>query len=104
MVGLLEFGRRNVAERFEQAAAVVPRDPLERREFDVLKPLPRPATMDLLRLEQPDHGLRQEHGLDGVLDARVPHGTHPATGLTVWSLYGSDRRPTAAMLQGLDTL
>ncbi|HEX9127122.1 MAG TPA: serine hydrolase, partial [Methylomirabilota bacterium] len=45
-----------------------------------------------------------EHGLDGVLDARVPHGTHPATGLTVWSLYGSDRRPTAAMLHGLDTL
>jgi len=45
-----------------------------------------------------------EHGIDGVLDARVPHGTHPATGLTVWSLYGSDRRPTARMLQGLDTL
>ena len=45
-----------------------------------------------------------EHGLDGVLDARVPHGTHPATGLTVWSLYGNDRRPTAAMLRGLDTL
>ena len=45
-----------------------------------------------------------EHGLDGLLDARVPNGTHPATGLTVWSLYGSDRRPTAAMLQGLDTL
>ena len=45
-----------------------------------------------------------EHGIDGVLDARVPHGTYPATGLTVWSLYGSDRRPTARMLHGLDTL
>jgi len=45
-----------------------------------------------------------EHGIDGVLDAKVPHGTHPATGLTVWSLYGSDRRPTATMLHGLDTL
>jgi uncharacterized protein YbbC (DUF1343 family)/CubicO group peptidase (beta-lactamase class C family) len=45
-----------------------------------------------------------EHGIDGVLDERVPHGTHPATGLTVWSLYGSDRRPTATMLHGLDTL
>jgi len=45
-----------------------------------------------------------EHGLDGDLDARVPHGTHPSTGLTVWSLYGSDRRPTATMLHGLDTL
>lgn len=49
-----------------------------------------------------------EHGLDGTLDARVPHGTYSGTGqgpaLTVWSLYGSDRRPTPAMLQGLDTL
>ena len=45
-----------------------------------------------------------EHGLDGVLDARVPHGTLPATGLTVWSLYGSERRPTATMLHSLDTL
>ena len=55
MVGLLEFGRRNVAERFEQAAAV-PRDPLERRELDVLdvlEPLPRSAMMDLLRLNNP---------------------------------------------------
>ena len=45
-----------------------------------------------------------EHGIDGVLDARVPNGTHPATGLTVWSLYGTDRRPTATMLHGLDTI
>src|SRR5437660_737286 len=77
MVGLLEFGRRNVAERFEQAAAVVPRDPLEGRELDVLEPLPRPATMDLLRLEQPDHGLCQRvvvrvtGAADRRLDARL---------------------------------
>ena len=45
-----------------------------------------------------------EHGLDGVLDARVPNSTHQATGLTVWSLYGSDRRPMATMLHGLYTL
>jgi len=49
-----------------------------------------------------------EHGLDGTLDARVPHGTYAGTGqgpaLTVWSLYGSDRRPSATMLHGLDTL
>ncbi len=42
MVGLLELGRRNVAERFEQAAAVEPRDPLQRRELDVLEPLHGP--------------------------------------------------------------
>jgi hypothetical protein len=28
MIGLLELDRRHVAERFEQAALVVPRDPL----------------------------------------------------------------------------
>jgi len=49
-----------------------------------------------------------EHGLDGTLDERVPHGTYTGAGqgtpITVWSLYGSDRRPSAAMMQGLDTL
>ena len=49
-----------------------------------------------------------EHGLDGILDERVPNGTYtgagPGPAITVWSLYGSDRRPTGAMLQGLDTL
>src|SRR5499426_3103212 len=49
-----------------------------------------------------------EHGLDGTLDEKVPHGTYAGSGpgpaLKVWSLYGSDRRPTPAMLQGLDTL
>jgi hypothetical protein len=59
MVCLLKLGRRNVAERFEQASAVVPRDPLERRELDVLEPPPRPVTVNLLRLEQSEHGLRQ---------------------------------------------
>jgi uncharacterized protein YbbC (DUF1343 family)/CubicO group peptidase (beta-lactamase class C family) len=49
-----------------------------------------------------------EHGLDGTLDERVPNGTYtgagPGPAINVWSLYGSDRRPTGAMLQGLDTL
>src|SRR5262245_41609480 len=59
MVGLLELGRWDIAERLEQAVAVIPRDPLEGRELDVLEPLPWPATMDLLGLEQPDDGLGQ---------------------------------------------
>ena len=45
-----------------------------------------------------------EHGLDGELDARVPNGRDAATGLPVWSLYGTDRRPSAKMLAGIDTL
>ena len=44
-----------------------------------------------------------EHGLTGQLDVNVPHGRDAATGLPVWSLYGSERRPAAAMLAGVDT-
>lgn len=45
-----------------------------------------------------------EHGWDGVLDEKVGDTTDRATGLTVHSLYGETRRPTAAMLAGVDTL
>ena len=45
-----------------------------------------------------------EHGLDGQLDATVPHGRDAATGLPVWSLYGPTRRPSPEMLAGIDTL
>ena len=45
-----------------------------------------------------------EHGLDGAADRAIPHGRDPLTGLPVWSLYGSDRRPTPAMLAGVDTV
>ncbi len=46
-----------------------------------------------------------EHGWEGKLDtARVPDTRDPRTGLTVYSLYGATRRPTAEMLRNLDTL
>jgi uncharacterized protein YbbC (DUF1343 family) len=45
-----------------------------------------------------------EHGITGLLDEHVPHGRDAATGLPIWSLYGPARRPTAAMLAGVDTL
>jgi uncharacterized protein YbbC (DUF1343 family)/CubicO group peptidase (beta-lactamase class C family) len=46
-----------------------------------------------------------EHGFEGKLDvAKVPDGQDPATGLKVYSLYGETRRPTLAMLEGIDTL
>ncbi len=47
-----------------------------------------------------------EHGLDGVAKAGawVESYTHPQLGIPVYSLYGSTRRPTAAMLQGIDVL
>ena len=45
-----------------------------------------------------------EHGIRGVLDASVPSTTDERTGLPIHSLYGDTRRPTDAMLQGIDTL
>ena len=45
-----------------------------------------------------------EHGIRGELDGPVPSGRDARTGLPIHSLYGATRRPTDAMLQGLDTI
>lgn len=47
-----------------------------------------------------------EHGLygDQAADARIADGRDPRSGLPVYSLYGGTRKPTAAMLRGLDAL
>jgi uncharacterized protein YbbC (DUF1343 family) len=47
-----------------------------------------------------------EHGLDGQIKASVNFGdsVHTSTGLPVYSLHGSNRKPTAAQLKGLDAL
>ena len=45
-----------------------------------------------------------EHGLYAMKDGVVTDETDSSTGLRVWSLYGETRRPTAAMLDGIDTL
>jgi uncharacterized protein YbbC (DUF1343 family)/CubicO group peptidase (beta-lactamase class C family) len=45
-----------------------------------------------------------EHGIRGVLDASVPSAVDEKTGLTIHSLYGETRRPTQAMLDGLDAI
>ena len=45
-----------------------------------------------------------EHGIRGILDAKVPTEVDEKTGLPIHSLYGDTRRPTAAMLEGIDTI
>jgi uncharacterized protein YbbC (DUF1343 family) len=45
-----------------------------------------------------------EHGLAGRNDERVASTKDAATGLPIYSLYAETRRPTDAMLQGIDTL
>ena len=45
-----------------------------------------------------------EHGIRGALEANVPSTKDEKTGLPIHSLYGDTRRPTDAMLQGIDML
>ena len=45
-----------------------------------------------------------EHGIRGQLDETVPSSRDEKTGLSIHSLYGDTRRPTDAMLDGIDTL
>jgi uncharacterized protein YbbC (DUF1343 family) len=45
-----------------------------------------------------------EHGIRGVLDDKVASGIDQKTGLPIHSLYGETRRPTTAMLEGLDAI
>lgn len=71
------------------------RDLHGRRTVDLLHTAPG---VQLLRLFSP------EHGLFGDLDEKIGHGTDPATGLKVYSLYGETRKPTFDMLEGLDAL
>jgi uncharacterized protein YbbC (DUF1343 family)/CubicO group peptidase (beta-lactamase class C family) len=45
-----------------------------------------------------------EHGIRGQLDERVSSSRDDKTGLSIHSLYGDTRRPTEAMLAGIDTI
>lgn len=45
-----------------------------------------------------------EHGIRGILDAKVPSEKDETTGLAIHSLYGDTRRPNDEMLKGVDTL
>lgn len=45
-----------------------------------------------------------EHGIRGTADEKVGDGIDETTGLPVYSLYGETRKPSAAMLEGIDTL
>lgn len=54
----------------------------------------------LVALFGPEHGIRGAH----QAGASVGSDRDPVTGLPVYSLYGKTRRPTPAMLQGVDVL
>jgi uncharacterized protein YbbC (DUF1343 family) len=56
------------------------------------------AGVTLARLFSPEHGPRTD------VDANVPDGTDPKTGLPIVSLYGERRRPDAKDFAGLDAV
>ena len=60
----------------------------------------RNAQIALKALYAPEHGLRG----DRPAGAYVPSYTDPRSGLPVYSLYGPTRKPTPAMLSGIDVL
>ncbi len=66
-----------------------------RRAIDLLAAAPR---VRLKAIFSP------EHGLTGEGSGNIPHARDPVTGISVWSLYGAERRPTPAMLSGINTL
>jgi uncharacterized protein YbbC (DUF1343 family)/CubicO group peptidase (beta-lactamase class C family) len=70
-------------------------DAAGRRTIDLLAAAPN---VKLVAIFSP------EHGLAGDANTEVPHGRDAITGLPVWSLYGTTRRPTAAMLRGINML
>lgn len=95
-------------------------DVLERENFSRLKGLRiglitnhtgqdrhRRSTIDLLK-NAPDVSLNvlfsPEHGIRGALDEKVGDSIDAATGLHVYSLYGSAQRPTPEQLHDLDAL
>jgi uncharacterized protein YbbC (DUF1343 family) len=45
-----------------------------------------------------------EHGIEGKAEGAVASATDAANGVPVYSLYGETRRPTDAMLKGIDVL
>ena len=72
---------------------------LDRNHTSTVQVLHDAPQVDLVTLFSP------EHGFLGTLDQRIIDDVDDqATGLTVHSLYGKTRQPTAEMLAGVDTL
>ncbi len=89
--GFRQLGGRRVGLISNGAA----RDATGRRTADVLH---QGRGMNLVALFSP------EHGFEASAEGKISSGSDRATGLPVYSLYGDTRRPTDAMMAGLDAL
>lgn len=68
-----------------------------RSTIDILYDAPE---VDLVALYGPEHGVRGDVYAGGA----VKDSKDPNTGLPVYSLYGATRKPTKAMLEGIDVM
>lgn len=68
-----------------------------RSTIDILHEAPG---VQLVALYGPEHGVRGEYPAGELIDNK----SDPATGITMFSLYGRTRKPTAEMLRGVDVL
>jgi len=69
-----------------------------RQDVSTIDLLMKAKEVTLVALFSPEHGIR------GLVDERVASSRDDATGLPIHSLYDATRRPTDAMLTGIDTL
>jgi uncharacterized protein YbbC (DUF1343 family)/CubicO group peptidase (beta-lactamase class C family) len=67
-----------------------------RRAIDLLAAAPK---VKLHAIFSPEHGITGDQNSENV-----PHGRDAATGRPIWSLYGSARRPTPAMLKDINLI
>ena len=77
VVGCFEFGGWDVAAVFVEAAVVVPVDPFQHGDFDLLGGPPGAAGFEQFGLEQPDRGFGQcvvERVTDGADRGQCPGG------------------------------
>jgi uncharacterized protein YbbC (DUF1343 family) len=68
-----------------------------RSTIDILHEAPG---VELVALYGPEHGVRGEYPAGELIDNKPD----PATGITMFSLYGRTRKPTPEMLKGVDVL
>src|SRR5919109_53840 len=73
---------------------------VDRNGHSTLDRLRQAPAVKLVALFGPEHGLQG----DVKAGANIRDKTDPRTGLPVHSLYGATRKPTPAMLTGLDAL
>ena len=121
------LGKAPAAGPSTQPVAIFPREPvlcgidvLEKQNFEPLRgkrialvtnhtglDFKGNRTVDVLAAAKDVHLgvlLSPEHGLYGLVDAKVPDTIDPRTGLHVYSLYGNTQKPTPQMLKDVDAI